>query len=167
MLQAQVHRTEPVPGPGVWLRMGGLPGWWGHPGNSMSGLFLGGSGAVNTVPPPLLFLLRWTVTMAPSSAPMDDCACARPRPLPLKTLPHFPPPSQGRAPPPSCSPTCCSHRFFRFSPPSHDGTGPLPGAAASLCAAAAVVVLAAVAFSRKWISCGVRIHSPPGDPAHV
>lgn len=169
MLQTQVHQSEPVPSPGVWLRMGGLPGWWGHPGSSTSGLFLGGgSGAINTAPP--LFLLRWTVTTAPSSAPMDDCACAQPRPLPLKTLPRFPPPSQGRSPPPSCSPntTCCSHRFFCFSPPSYDGTGPCPAAtAAALCVAAAVVVLAAAAFSRKWISRGVRIHPPPGDPADV
>ncbi|TWW63377.1 Leishmanolysin-like peptidase [Takifugu flavidus] len=93
---------------------------------------------------------EWTVTMAPFSAPMEDCASAQPRPLPLKPLPRFPPPSQG-------------------SPPSYDGTGPHPGAAAAaaLCVAAAVVVLAAAAFSRKWISCGVRIHSPPGDPADV
>lgn len=123
----------------------------------------------------VLFLLRWKATTAPFSAPTEDCAYAGICPLPLKTPPPFPPPSRGklcfRRPARGLSATCNSHVFSRFSRPCHDvqnGTGPRPVAAASLCiAAAACVLAAAVASSRKWISCGVRIHSAPVAPANV
>lgn len=53
-------------------------------------------------------------------------------------------------------------------PDTHTRTGPYPVTAALLCVAAAAGMLAAAAtLSRGWISCGVRIHSAPGDPANV
>eukprot|EP00066_Takifugu_rubripes_P028214 XP_011617480.1 PREDICTED: uncharacterized protein LOC105418744 isoform X1 [Takifugu rubripes] len=72
---------------------------------------------------------RWTVTMAPFSAPMEDCASAQPRPLPLKTLPHFPPPSQALPPttepdpiPPPPPPRSASPLLWSSWPPR-----PFPG----------------------------------------